>query len=213
MISPVTRIPVPFPPRQEEIERLMWKNDKYLNLYSSVQYKELFRHEEIQWFCLTHGLYQVPTTELIDFLKQQITDSAIEIGAGLGQIGHHLDIRMTDSKIQARTEMIEHYSMMGQPVIKYGDHVEKIGAITAVKKYNPRTVLGCWITTKTSWNTAGVKDFDMMPLIKKYIVVGNTKTHGDKEIFKHYKTTEIELPGLLSRSVYPQGNRVWIVER
>lgn len=213
MISPSSRILKPFPPRQKEIEQLMWKNDKYLHLRSSEEYNKLFRYEEIQWFCHTHGLYQVPTIELVDFLKKEITDTAIEIGAGLGQIGCHLDIRMTDSKLQARPEMVKHYTAMGAPVINYGDHVEKIGAITAVKKYFPRIVLACWVTEKNKWNTGGVNEVDMIPLIRKYILVGNRGSHADKTIFRMYKTTEIELSGLLSRAANPQDNRIWIVER
>ena len=46
-----------------------------------------------------HGIYVIPTQELIDWLKQNIHGKSIEIGAGIGTISRALEIPITDSRM------------------------------------------------------------------------------------------------------------------
>src|ERR1700744_75875 len=89
-----------------------------------------FSQNQISYFCLVYGVYQIPTTELIDFLKSQIDDKSrtIEIGSGNGCIGRALGIRMTDNKMQDEPFFKAYYQLIQQPTILYGDDVIKIDA-------------------------------------------------------------------------------------
>src|SRR5579862_6244328 len=79
-----------------------------------------FKWESFRYFCHQYARYGIPTVELIEFLKKEIGDrDAIEIGAGCGDLGYHLGIRMTDSKIQEDTKIVSLYKEMRQPAIQY----------------------------------------------------------------------------------------------
>jgi hypothetical protein len=203
----------PAPEREREIESFMW-DGIYVKLMSWEQYERLLTPMEICWFCWKHGIYQLPTIELIEQIKlyligkKILPSECIEIGAGTGQIGRHLGIRMTDNKLQDEPEIREHYAAMGQPVLKYSPDVEKIDANSAVIKYKPRVVLACWVT-ETPKLVFGVKEPEMLKHIERYFFVGNLQTHGDKSIF--HKVSGEYYPWLISRSFHPQDNRIWIV--
>ncbi len=156
------------------------------------------------------GVYLVPTEELILFLKDEIGASiAIEIGCGLGLLGRHLNIHITDSKIQDEPCVKNYYSLIGQPVIKYPSYVEKLDAIAAVNKYKPDVVIGAWITR---WidpyilpptdgyggSIYGVKENLLIDSVKKYIHIGTESTHKYK--LQNKPTRIIKPSWLLSRS-------------
>ena len=62
-----------------------------------------------------HGMYVLPTLELIDHLKKLIAGRrAIEIGAGNGILAKALGIHATDNHMQARPKYIAHYTALGQ---------------------------------------------------------------------------------------------------
>lgn len=171
---------------------------------------------EFRAFCHLKARYGIPTVELIEFLINKINGrDALEIGAGSGDLGCILNIRMVDNKQQERPEIIERYNSMQQPVIKYPKEVEKMDALVAVKKYKPQVVIGSWITTysvkQMSYGSSpyGVKEKEILDLVDTYILIGNKDTHGDKPIMK-IPHEEINEPWILSRGRNPENNRIWI---
>jgi hypothetical protein len=98
-------------------------------------------------FGVRHGLYSFPTEELCDFIRARIQGkSAIEIGAGHGALAAALALPATDNRRQEEPELKAHYRQIGQPTVPYGDHVEKLDAVLALRKYRPNVVVACWVT-------------------------------------------------------------------
>ena len=151
-------------------------------------YKE-FKQDDLSGFCLRHGLYCLPTVELVDKINQLIlevspTRSAIEIGSGNGVLGKALGIPCTDSHMQERPEIRAHYRKIGQPVISYGEHVERLDAEAAVARYRPEVVVAAWVTHKYNeaepergGNAYGVDEVALLGQIKRYIFIGNFYVH------------------------------------
>lgn len=168
----------------------------------------------LKYFMHQYAIYVLPTTELIDWLKQNIIGNAIEIGAGHGAIARALNIPITDSRLQERPEIKLWYGMNGQPVIKYAKDVEKLDAEQAVKKYKPETVIGAFITHKfnsvvNNGNAFGVEEELILQSVKRYINIGNLTTHKDKPILK-LKHESLYFDWLITRSVIQQENRIFI---
>ena len=193
----------------------------------SVPAKELkpFNQGQISQFCHEHGIYQIITDELIEFLGCEMAGaSCVEIGAGNGAVARYLrNTVATDSYAQATPEMQLTYARMGVPTIKYGINVLKYEALAAVKEFRPEVVLGCWVTHK--WESGedgfadGVDEVAMMHPdlgVEKYLVVGNKKTHGAKPILKTkgFKPKQFtNLPWLYSRSMSPELNTIYKITR
>ncbi len=168
-------------------------------------------------FCHKHAIYGIPSTELIELLGNEIGDKsqALEIGAGCG-IFDCLGIRQTDSYMQELPEIKLHYGMMGQPTIKYGADIEKIGANEAIIKYSPTVVFGSWITHKydekrheIGGNAYGVVEEDILSNVSTYMVYGNHKTHGVKPILKEPHRI-IKEDFMYSRSMSKEENSLYI---
>lgn len=198
-------------------ELLLLPNGK-LKLLPAAAYDKCDR-QEIRIFCHHTGRYGLPTEEVVGYIKGLINGrSAIEIGSGNGDLGYHLGIPMTDSKMQTDNPLASlHYFMMGQPAIDYPPDVEKIEALDAVLKYKPQVVVASWVTQWVppiplppgSGSIYGVKEDKLLDLVESYILVGNTKIHSKKEICK-LPHEEIALPGLRSRASYPESDRIYI---
>lgn len=172
--------------------------------------------EELRLFCHQYARYGLPTVELIKTLLDLINNrSCIEIGAGHGDIGYHLKIHMTDSKIQQTDEVKSIYKLMGQPIIQYPEDVEKIEALSAVKKYQPKVVIGSWITPYSPKKVLhgsspyGVMDNEILSLVETYIMIGNIDTHGDNPLMQ-LPHGEIAAPWLRSRAKNQDRNRIFI---
>jgi hypothetical protein len=176
--------------------------------------------EAISLFCHKHALYQFPTTELIDFLKNEIGgEHAIEIGAGNGCIGRSVGIIMTDNWMQTWDDIKKVYFISGQPTITYGKDVEDIPALDAIERFKPKVVVSCWVTHKwhegmSTGNMYGVEEEKMFDLgVKKYIHVGNvnpTTGHTFKPILDKYKVEKLQFPWLVSRSMQRDLNTIYI---
>lgn len=175
---------------------------------------------EFRVWCHYNARYAIPTVELIDWLKNFIGDrSAIEVGSGAGDFCYRLNINGTDSKIQDDPDVALYYRAMGQPTIKYPRWVEKMDAISAVKRYRPQVVLACWVTHWLDPSVAhrpetvgcmfGVKEEELLDLVDTYIFVGNLNVHGEKPILKRKHETHA-LPFLVSRSQHPEGDRLFV---
>ncbi len=175
--------------------------------------------DHLRIFCHQKARYGLPTRELINYLHEVIDGrTAIEIGAGHGDLGYHLQIPMTDSKQQERPEIIEVYKKMRQPVIEYPQDVKKLEAIEAIYKYKPKVVIGSWITTYApaettfSSNPYGIKEDKILNLVETLIIIGNADTHGDKPILK-LPHTETYYPWLISRAKDQTRNRIYIWDK
>lgn len=177
-------------------------------------YKQ-FTENEIKFFMHQEGIYVLPTSELVDWLRDNMVGKAIEIGAGHGAIARALNIPITDSRMQELPEIKLAYLAGGQPVIKYADDIEKLNAEQAIKKYNPDTVIGCFITHKWNGVNGNAYGVDLLKLIKsvnKYIHVGNLITHKDYNIYK-FLSDEHYFDWLITRSVNQKDNRIFVWEK
>lgn len=155
----------------------------------------------------THGLYGLPTQELVDWLKEKINGrSAIEIGAGHGALASALGIPATDSRMQEEPAIAALYAGMGQPVVRYGENVEKLDAAEAVARYRPQVVVASWVTHKyletrhiAGGNMFGVSEEDVIASCEAYIFIGNSKVHAGKSIW-NLPHSRIEPDWLFSRA-------------
>jgi len=198
-----------------ELESLLLTDGQINNLPFEVLNR--FSQEQLSLFCHKHAIYQLPTWELIKFLKDQIAgEPAIEIGSGNGCIGRLLGIPTTDNKMQELPEIKAYYATLNQPVITYGKDVEHIDGLEAIKKYQPKVVVACWVTQKwkegmEDGNALGVDEtliFDHG--VEKYIFVGNEKTHASKEILNMFPVRKFKHKTILSRSMQRDQNIIYI---
>lgn len=178
-------------------------------------YKSL-TDNELKYFMLQYGIYVLPTTELIDFLKENtLSNNTIEIGCGLGCIGRSLNIPITDNRMQEQSDVMFLYAAAKQPVIIYPDDVIKMDAVEAVKHYKPDTVIGAFITHQfngTSGNMYGPKEELILENTKRYINIGNLITHKEKPILEK-PHREFYFPWIVTRSVDQRKNRIFIFDK
>lgn len=164
--------------------------------------------EKLRVFAHVHAIYQFPTIELLDVLSNMIgKNSCIEIGAGRGDIGRLLNIKMTDSHQQSKPQYKQHYEMINQPLIKYPKDVEKIGYKDAIKKYRPEIVLGCWVTHRydpqrpeAKGNIEGIDTNFVTQRAKKFIFVGNSKIHENWTLPNYSQQHAYTFEGIVSRA-------------
>jgi hypothetical protein len=159
--------------------------------------------------------YFLPTTEAISELQKLIApigpEDCLEIGAGNGWLGSLLGIKMTDSHRQSKAAIMAAYLASGQPIIVYGQDVEKLDALSAVRKYKPHTVIGSWVSEKSSILPDGIDEEHLLRMVKRYILIGSDTIHG-KKIIMARKHQKIKSPFLLSRTEKQQENSIWIWE-
>lgn len=189
--------------------------------FKVVSYEILkkFPHDHIRLFCLMHGYYCLPTTELIDYLKNEIEGkSAIEIGAGAGIISRDLNIIGTDNLMQLNPQIKAHYESLGQPIVPYGDHVQQIDGNSAVKKYKPSVAIAAWVTHKYNpaehWrggNQFGVDKKKLLKSVGRYILIGTESVHGTQPIM-NLPHSELKAPWIVSRTEKADNNKIWIWE-
>lgn len=187
-----------------------------LKVMPSSFYKSLDENK-VKLLMWKHGIYVLPTKELVDWLKENIIGGAIEIGAGVGTIGRALKIPTTDSRMQERPEIKMMYSLSNQPTINYPYDVEKLNAEEAIIKYKPDTVIGCFITHKYeekigSGNALGVQEEFILENVGRYINIGNLHTHRDKPILKN-NPIAYNFDWLITRSNDQSINRIWIYDK
>jgi hypothetical protein len=178
-----------------------------------------FSQSEIAMFCVRHGIYCVPTTELVDWLRTELEAPAIEIGSGNGVLANALGIAATDSMMQLDPVIkAQYYDAAGQPTIQYGPNVKRMAADEAVRFYKPRTALACWVTHKfrphEEWregNQYGVKEEAILKRAR-YVFVGNENVHRGKPILE-LKHRHHHFPWLVSRSMTEAPNFIGIWEK
>lgn len=144
---------------------------------TTVPERALFGHR--------HGIYSIPTVELVDRVAEIIDGrEAIEIGAGHGVLADALGIVGTDSMQQLQPRYRAIYEANGLPTVKYGPNVHIAHASRAVRKWRPQVVIACWVTHKydrrrpaDGGNEAGVLWHDILEKCETLVFVGNTYTH------------------------------------
>ena len=199
--------------RHEEIKEKVIVDNK-IKLYKSSFFKD-YDLQDIQAFAVQNSLYQIPTSELIEFLKQWIVPGkTIEIGSGKGVIGKCLRIPCTDSHMQAEPHIKMFYNMFKQKPIVYPCHVEKLGALAAIEKYKPEVVIGSWITSPmdidgNEGNSLGPDEEEILKKVDTYILIGNEKVHGRK-IIRKYSHREYTADWLITRGRSQNLNRIYI---
>ena len=198
-----------------ELESILLKDGKVQNLPYDVLNR--FPQEKISLFCHKHAIYQLPTQELINFVKGQIDGkSALEIGSGNGCMGRALGIRMADNKMQELPEVQLYYQAMRQPTITYGEDVEHLDAISAIKKYRPEVVVASWVTHKFKegmeyGNAMGIEEEEIFENgVEKYIHIGNEKTHMYKPILKLFPVRKFKHKTIISRSMSRDQNIIYV---
>lgn len=166
-----------------------------------------FSQAEIGNFCVQRGLYCIPTTELIDWLKGQIGDRrALEIGAGHGTLCAALGITGTDNWMQTWPEIAMRYRAVHQAPVEYGAHVEKCDAKVAIARHKPKLVVAAWVTHKYNpkehWREGNQFGVEEKPILKvaDYIHIGNRHVHRYKPILE-LEHEEYEFPWLVSRAL------------
>lgn len=173
---------------------------------------------DLSLFCHQHGIYQIVTKQLVEFVRQQIEGfRSIEIGAGNGCLGRALDIPMTDSFIQATGEMKKFYGDIGQPLVRYGADVRKLDALKAVKLLNAEAAVGAWVTHKYKRTLpdgcyGGVDEAILSKRLKRYVFIGNAITHRTKELFRYSTPAEYKFDWLVSRSINRGSNVIWVFD-
>lgn len=205
-----------------DLDRLMIDEEGRIK---PVAFKEInrFSQNDISAFCVRHGLYQLPTIELIKWLKEEMGDPshAIEVGAGNGCIGRALGIKMYDNMHQDSDLMQEYYATMNQPTVKYGGDVIKMNGNKAVNCFRPKVVISCWVTQKflqgdserkppTNSSMYGVNELDYIGKLEKYIHVGNENVHHDKRLLRKVWYREYKFPWLVSRSLDRDKNVIYL---
>lgn len=142
-------------------------------------------------FGVTHGIYGLLTHELVNWLRVFIAGrSAIEIGAGTGQLAAALGIPATDNRQQEEPAIRAHYAALGQPTVRYGDHVEKLDALSAVARHRPQVVIASWVThlfrpenPGAGGSTSGIDEEALIHACEAYVLIGNTHVHRHKSIW------------------------------
>lgn len=170
---------------------------------------------ELAYFCVQHGLYGLPTTELVAWLAKAIEGrTAIEIGAGHGSLAAALQIPAVDNKMQTWPEIAAHYAMMRQAVVPYGPQVIELDAVTAIKRFQPQVVIASWVTHKfddahpeREGNMFGVQEEDILAHTNTYIHIGNSSTHRNKPI-RARPHRVYRFPWLMSRALHPELNEI-----
>jgi hypothetical protein len=199
--------------------KLLLPNGK-LKLLSFKDYENMDRNA-VRLFCHKNARYGLPTKELVDFIAGEIKGKrTIEIGAGHGDLGHHLGIIKTDSKIQEELSVKAFYMLGGQPTIQYPDDVRKMEAIAAVEKYKPQVVVASWVTRYLPPDASpsdrgsmfGVKEDELIKKVDTYILVGNHDIHGDKPIMQNVHI-EIANKFIVSKAKNQENNRIYIFKR
>jgi hypothetical protein len=176
--------------------------------------------EHVMMWCVRNAVYQLPTIELIDWLREHTGIEkgfgAIEICAGKSGIGRALGIKATDSYVQVADPALQvYYAMFNQPIVEPPEYVERMEANEAVQHYKPNVVVGAWVTQR--WlseadeeaNVYGPLEEEWVDAGTTYIHIGNIGVHSKKRILSR-PHDRYQYPWLRSRAHDPSLNAIWV---
>ncbi len=156
-----------------------------------AEYWAQFSQNEMLNFGVSHGIYCIPTVELVAWLREEIEgEPAIEIGSGNGVLAEAVGIPATDSMIQSDPQMRDLYSAADQAVVTYGPNVEKLEAEDAVLAHKPQAVSAAWVThrylTHEPWRGGSIYGVREERIVRaaRYVFVGNARVHKHKPLLK-----------------------------
>jgi hypothetical protein len=209
-----------FPPEVEEFlqkyDRILLDPKGIIKLQSADFYKTL-DNTDLRVWCLCRAIYQLPTVELIEWLKDNFDlDKTIEIGAGNNYLYHHLGIKGIDNYSEQIPAVKLVHQLLNQPSTAPPPEVEKIDAIAAIEKYQPKTVITAWATLKCEdpeGVDAGHKyapdEEEILNTGVTYIHIGNKEIHGDRDLMnKPHETYYFDW--LVSRGKHPKDNCIYV---
>ncbi len=200
----------------DELESLAFNEAGVFQILPAVTWNQ-FSQNHISQFCIKHGMYCIPTVELIHWLKARVKGKrALEVGAGSGVVGRAVGIRMTDNFQQDIPKYKFLYDQMKQSTVTYGKDVLNYDAVAAVKRFRPHIAIGCWVTHKFNpkypdcgGNEIGLREHQILKHVEEYIVIGNNAVHNKKLIME--VPHETFNPGwLISRGFHADQNRIYI---
>ena len=180
----------------EKYDRIFLDERGIIKLQSADFYKTI-DNTDLRVWCICRAIYQLPTIELIEWLKENFNlDRAIEIGAGNNYLYHHLGIKGVDNYSEQIPAVKLVHELLNQPSTDPPPEVEKLDAIAAIEKYQPETVITSWATLKTEDPEeidAGHKyapdEFEILDKGVNYVFIGNEDIHSDRLIMnKPHKT-------------------------
>lgn len=209
-----------YPPEVEEFlekyDRILLDSQGILKLQSADFYQTI-DNTDLRVWCLCRAIYQLPTVELVDWLKDNFNlRLAIEIGAGNNYLYHHLGIKGIDNYSEQIPAVKQVHEILNQPSTNPPPEVEKLDAIAAIKKYQPETVIASWMTLKTD----DPKDVDaghgyapdekeILDTGVTYIHIANESIHSDRLIMaKPHETYYFDW--LISRGKHPEQNCIYV---
>jgi hypothetical protein len=181
----------------------------------------LIPHQVLRVWCHQRARYLVPSGELVAWIADRIDGRhAIEICAGMGDLGRLLGIHSTDSAVQVSDPLVrQYYESLGQPAIDPPPDVERISANAALIKYRPQVVVGAWVTQlfaegddrepKIESSIYGVDELELLRHVETYIHVGHANVHSQKRILKHAHKT-FRFPFVFSRGANRNDNLVQV---
>lgn len=171
---------------------------------------------ELSLWCVRRGFYNLPTVELIDWLRDEIGgELAIEIACGHGAIGRALHIPFTDSRWHDNPEVRAHYAVMKQAPTICPDDVVQMEALAAIDRYEPSVVVCAWGTWKHDparpggGSHVGIEFGKVLGRLVKLIMIGHERVHAPIDILELDHVT-IRQPWLFGRSMDATRNVIWI---
>ena len=207
-----------FDAEMQRVDQFLFGPGRRMRRVTNAQMDEISHQTLIAWANL-RGRYVLPTAELIEWLRARIAGrSVLEVGAGFGDLGHLLGIRMTDSAMQQRPEMLAMYARMGQVAINPPPDVERLEAVEAVEKYKPQVVIAGFLTQayqpgdeqspKVGSSVFGTDEKRIIDQVEEYIHIGAWAVHRDKRA-RDIAYEEIAQPWIRTRAIDPNRNVIW----
>ena len=209
-----------FPPEFQEFltkyDRIFLDERGIIKLQPADFYKTI-DNADLRVWCICRAIYQLPTIELIEWLKTNLNlERTIEIGAGNNYLYHHLGIVGVDNYSEQIPAVKLVHEILNQPSTNPPPKVEKLDAIAAIEKYQPETVITSWMTIKgedTEEVDGGHRyapdEDEIIDTGVTYVFIGNEDLHSDRYIMnKPHKTYYFDW--LVSRGYYPEQNYICV---
>ena len=200
------------------MDEVLLDHDERVRMLPASEYAKFPKHH-IQLWCVRNARYGLPTTELVEWLKSEIGGrSAIEVGAGNGDLGRLLGIPMSDNYCQRLPQVIAYYKAIRQEPTNPPKDVAFADAVAAVKAIAPSVVVGSWITHKFNGdpqlggNDYGPAEEEMLDHVSTYIHVGNEGVHGMKPLLARPHRS-LKFPWIVSRASDQSKNIIYVWDR
>lgn len=177
-------------------------------------------HTALQVWMQARGRYQLPTVELVEWLRARIAGRpSVEIGAGCGDVGRAVGgVTLTDSYFQTKAEIQRHYGTIGSQPISPPPDVMRREGLRAAMRYQPDVCLACWVTQayapgdkerETGSCVGGVDFHELLRWVGELVFVGNAGTHRDMRLLQ-IEHEEYAPDWLVSRAHDQSANRIWV---